>query len=555
MLIRQTRGLPGANSSVRREIYFQPYSGKTIRTISIKRLDVFGETIDPGEESHESYFLERLGNRLHVKTREKIILNNLFISEGDTLDPEILADNERFLRDLVQIEDARIYVLEDAYREEFVDIVVMSRDYWSKGVNLEFKEVDAGVIEFYDRNIAGTGRDVQINLHYDASKGEGMGFEGMFNATNIYGTFIDGDVRYMNVFEDRLFRLNLGRNFYTPNVKYAGGASFTYVNRLDNFIYPDTVIYGANLRYNSHDYWLARSFPLPGRGKDYTRSGIAVSGRVLSNRFFNRPPVSDNLFYRYHNKNLYLAGFAWTRQNFYRSRFVYRLGQYEDIPTGSILEMVTGFEDNQFFPRLYLGGRIATGFVGEKAGFIFSNITLSSFFNAGVYEQSLFSIENKWFSPLLQFGKYNLRQFFEMRYSIGVNRFEEEYLSLSGQYGIRGLRSAHMQERQKLVFNMESVFFSPENILGFRFAWSLFTDFGWIGPETNSVFKGDFYAGIGLGLKVRSELMVFPSLVLRLAFYPIIPENARFDWIYLESDRARQPDVFRLQKPDIYIFR
>ncbi len=555
MLLRQPRELPGGSHSAHRENYFQSFSGKTIRNITIKRLDVFGERIDLEEELTETHFLERIGNRLHIKTSEITIARNLFFQEGDTINHEILSDNERILRGLTNIEDARFYILEDAFIEDVVDIVIMTRDYWSKGFNLQMNEVDAGRIELYDRNIAGRGRELQMNLHFDAGREQELGIEALFNAANIYGTFIDGYINYMNVFGDRLFRVSFDRSFYTPNIKYAGGASFTHVNRKGNFNYPDTVYLNVILRYNSHDYWLARSFPMRKKGKDYLRSGIAISGRLLSNRFFERPPVADNLFYRYHSRNLYLAGVAWTRQRFYRSRFIYRLGQYEDIPTGSIMEAVAGYEDNQFFSRTYLGGRIATGFVSDKTGFLFSSISLGSFINKGVYEQSLLSIQNRWFSPLTPLGKNNFRQFIEIRYVIGANRFEEEYISLSGPGGIRGLRSPEMEERQKLVFNLESVFFSPASILGFRFAWSVFSDFGWIGPETKSVFKGNIYSGIGLGLMIRSELMVFPSLILRLAYFPIIPEGARFDWIFLESDRARQPDVFRLQKPEIYIFR
>lgn len=555
LVVRTSSSFPVEESDVQRAASFKRFEGKTIRKITIRRLDVFGESIEVGEETKENMLLERIANKLHVKTTSTIIERNLFFEEGDKIDPENLADNERLLRGLSHIEDARIYVLEDVFQPEFVDVIVMTRDYWSKGINFELSEINAGKAEFYDRNFAGLGRELQFNLHFDGSKEGAYGYEGIIDAANLYGTFIDGNLQYANIFNDKLFRVSLDRSFYTPNIRYAGGASFSVVSRIDNFRYPDTTYFDSPLRYNSQDYWIARSFPLKHRGADYTRSGIAISGRVQSHIFYDRPPIADNLSYLYHNKNLWLFGFAWTRQNFYRSRYIYKLGQNEDIPTGSIAEFIGGYEDNQFYGRWYMGSRIATGFVLKEAGFLFSSISLGSFLRKSSYEQSVFSIDNKWFSPLVKSGKFNFRQFVQMRYVIGANRFEDEDVSISDRYGIRGLRSTEMEGRQKLVMNLESVFYSPSNVLGFRFAYFAFTDFGWIGPETTQVFKGDFYGGIGIGLKVRSELMVFPALVLRLAYYPVIPDEASFQRIFLESDRARQPDVFRLQEPDIFRFR
>ena len=555
LIIQRRVGLFEDLSDQPREAAFEPYAGKTIKSITIQKLDVFGTNIEVDEDYVESPFLERIGNRLHFKTNTKIIERNLLFEEGEKLDPETLADNERLLRNLLQIEDARIYVYEDIFQPGMVDLVVMTRDYWSKGFNIEMQEVDQGIMEFYDRNVFGLGREAQFNLHFNNSESPSFGYEGVFRAVNLYGTFIDGRIHAYSIFDDKLFQISFSRSFYTPNIRYAGGASFSAISIIDNFRYPDTIYYNSPLRYNSHDYWIGRSFPIKKKTANYVRSGIGISARLLSNTFYERPPINENLFYPFHNKNLWLFGLAYTRQNFYRSRYVYGLGQNEDIPTGSIAEFITGFDDNQFFRRYYVGSRFATGFMIKKTAFFFSDISLGSFLNDGNYEQAVFSIQNKFFSPLMRSGKYSRRHFVEMRYALGANRFEEEYLSLSERYGIRGLRSPEMTGLQKLVFNLESVFFSPANILGFRFAYFGFADLGWIGSEKTSVFNTGFYTGFGAGLKVRSELMVFPAVVIRLAFYPVIPADARFDYIYLGTEKSRQPDVFRLQKPDLFRFR
>ncbi len=57
-------------------------SGKKIRKIEFKRLDVFGTNINnPGVSNTNK--IEDLLNKTHIYTNEKIIKKNLIFSEGD----------------------------------------------------------------------------------------------------------------------------------------------------------------------------------------------------------------------------------------------------------------------------------------------------------------------------------------------------------------------------------------------------------------------------------------------------------------------------------------
>ena len=94
--------------NVRSEVYFLPYQGKIIRRIIIKRYGfdkIFSDT-----STRLSYLGTKILNSLHTNTREEVIRNNLFIKEKTSINAYKLADNERYLRSLEFMQDARIII-------------------------------------------------------------------------------------------------------------------------------------------------------------------------------------------------------------------------------------------------------------------------------------------------------------------------------------------------------------------------------------------------------------------------------------------------------------
>ena len=89
---------------------FLPYKGMIISRIRLKQVDVLaGSIMDTSITATDQF--SKLLNSIHVKTRKRIIYNNLLFHRGDSLDAYVLADNERILRSLPFIEDARILVV------------------------------------------------------------------------------------------------------------------------------------------------------------------------------------------------------------------------------------------------------------------------------------------------------------------------------------------------------------------------------------------------------------------------------------------------------------
>ena len=107
------------------------YGGKQIRYIYYNQLKVFGTTIE--DTSVVQSKLIRFANRLHYDTRTWMIKQSLFFREGDTVNAYKLVDNERYLRRLPFIQDARIYVINSYDPSDSIDIVVLTKDVFEYG--------------------------------------------------------------------------------------------------------------------------------------------------------------------------------------------------------------------------------------------------------------------------------------------------------------------------------------------------------------------------------------------------------------------------------------
>jgi hypothetical protein len=69
------------------------------------------------------------------------------------------------------------------------------------------------------------------------------------------------------------------------------------------------------------------------------------------------------------------------------------------------------------------------------------------------------------------------------------------------------------------------VYFQKRDFYRFNLAFFSFADIGIMNTENTSVFKGHYYSGLGIGLRLHNESLVLKTLQVRLAFYPNHPKD------------------------------
>lgn len=524
---------------------FIQHEGKIIRDVRILELDPF-ESMIPDTSIIDTSWINKTLNKIHIKTKEKYIRNNLIIKKGDKVNPYVLADNERIIRNLPYIEDAKIILI--PVSDETVDILLITKDKFSLGLDLQFTDVNSGILEIYDKNIIGIGHELKTNLFFNYDEDPSWGYEGVYKIDNIRGSFIKGIINYKNAFNTESYGINLSRKFFTPNTKYAGGINIINTSTFEDL---DTMSYPTPFRYGYQDYWLGRSFML-----NYaSRLRLIISGRFLFNNIYERPEIDEYSYYDLHNFQLYLGSIAFSRQKYYKSNLIYNYGTTEDIPYGFLLEFTGGYENNEFYNRYYTGVEFSHGNFYKNLGYFHTKIGFAGFLSEQQYRQGLFHLKSSYFTNLLPFNNFHVRQFINIDYNIGIRRFEDEYINISNENGIRGLSSDSLKGTHRLTMSLETVAFSPFYVYGFRFAFYGFADFGFIGSNRYNIFKNDLYSAIGVGLRIRNERLVFKTFQIRLAFYPRLPVDYSKQFIYLSGEKLFDPRDFDVDTPGILEFR
>ena len=233
---------------------YKDYSGKKIRKIIIRRLNVFGADIR-NPTSGEPSRIEKLLNKTHFNTNENIIRKNLLFSEGDRISPLALSDNERLIRQLPYIDDARIVVLPVSDTE--ADIVVFTKDIYSLGVSYDYGGLKKGSLSIFDKNIIGTGHELGLDIPFNSALPESPGIGAHYTITNIAKSFINLHGYFLHGLGEKTYGFDMSRKLISSTTKYAGGISVRMMFTSEDL---DTLSIPAPLKYNLQDYWLERSF-------------------------------------------------------------------------------------------------------------------------------------------------------------------------------------------------------------------------------------------------------------------------------------------------------
>lgn len=113
----------------RSELPYKPFEGKIIRHIYFKDLNFESSFSDTS--SRIISFAAKLAEKVHTYTKESVLRNNLFIKENTPLNSFKTADNERYLRSLDFIQDARIIIKDISLTDDSVDLLVITKDLFN----------------------------------------------------------------------------------------------------------------------------------------------------------------------------------------------------------------------------------------------------------------------------------------------------------------------------------------------------------------------------------------------------------------------------------------
>ena len=532
---------------------YESFKGKVIRNIRVRQLDVFNEASRDTSFDATTWY-EDIGSWIHVPTHRSIIRENILFKAGDRLDPNLLKDNGRILRNLQYIKDARFLVQPVEGATDSVDVIVFTQDLWSKGFDVNLGSISSGEVQLFDNNFFGMGHKFQANLIFDYFKTSNPGIETAYKLNNIRGTFIDGRFYFMNAFETNRFGFEVSRDFYSYKTKMVGGMKVFRTKTKKNIIQQDTTFSQARLNYINHDFWYGYAFGLnTGNGFFGNRNRLVLSARYRDDRFFDHPEITERYNYRFHDNQLILGNISYSRENFYKSALIYGFGRTEDIPVGDLIGYTFGWEHDQFFRRFYSGITLKHGEFLRNFGYLSAGLEAGGFLYDDRLEQAALHLETQYISKLFDINDLKVRQFFNVEYTHGYRRFPEESLSFNRIDDIRGFRNGNLYGNEKLVLKSETVGFTNLYYYGFRLALYGFLDIGFLGSEKKFILSHPMKSGFGLGVRLRNENFVFNTFQIRLGFYPTLASEEQF-LFNLSGEKNLSPTRYTPQPPHVVEF-
>ena len=550
------------------ENQFLQYKGKVIRSIQLIRIGFECSIYDTCDSKNN--FGIRMANTFHRRSREKVISHDLFFKEGSVFYPYLVADNERYLRDLPYIQDARIVVAFAEGSTDSVDVAVLTKDIFSLGAKVKIATRTRGRLELQDENLGGSATRIFLSGLYEEGRSPDKGFNAELTKRNIGGSFIDwttGFTSFAPSFssgrrEETNFFTRLEKPLVTPYIPSTGSIEGGYYSTRNAYVSDS--LYKSDFRYyySNIDGWLGYS--LDSKRSLYANREVRVHKfievRGFNQHFFEMPnKFKDSFDYRFTSTTGALVSINIFKQSFYKTNFIYGFGRNEDVPEGFSAVLTTGYaikENSGYF----LKGNIKRPYSGldfnltnfKHEGF-YSNYTfkIGGFFYRHRFEDMdlLFNVEH--FTRLKKLGStWYQRTFITTGISAQVNPVFNTPLFINSNYGLPYFVPDNINSDLRTTMKLESVFYNTAKVLGFRLAPFIFSDLSLLKPSKANLNKTDLYTAVGGGIRTRNENLVFGTIELKGYYFPRtnadmkgwkveVSSNIRFKYI---SSFIRRPD-------------
>ena len=539
---------------------FLPYQGKGIRYILIKEFGFDKTVTDTAKEI--SYFGKEFIKHLHRITREKTIRNNLFIKEKTALNANVVADNERHLRSLDYIHDARIFVSTIENEPDSIDLIVVTKDFLSITFELNHATSNRFKARMGDANIMGTAQNVQFTTLLENNRDPHFGYAILYKKNSIANTFINATVGYSSINSDlhdgtndeHTWLVAIERPLVSQYLHFAGALNLTHKQTYNNYVKPDTLFY--HYRYDTYDAWLG--YNLGVRKFLFLKSILNrqfVSIRYFRNRF-NKVPyqVKEGFSFKFNDREAILAQFTFFRQNFYKTNYVFGFGITEDVPYGYNIALTTGWYKQLNIKRFYTGVDANLYDVTDRGYVRQYFFRAGTFLNRSQVQDAAVLTGASIFSRVFSYKNLKIRQYLRFSYTKQFNRMGLEPLGINNVFGLQYISFDSASGDQRFSMHTEMFFFLKYKALGYKFATFATADIALITPKQNNAEKSGFYFGLGGGLRARNENILFGTIELRFMYFPrkslqhdafklTINTNLRFRY---NNSYVNAPDIIQL---------
>jgi hypothetical protein len=539
-------GSPVVQSGVQSTSLLNQFSGKRIASIRFKRLHPFGTSLKD-TTLQATKWIEIAGNTLHMNTAKSKLRMQLLFNVGEKVNPQLMAENEKLMRDLNYLEDVSFRLEPAENSQTDVNVIVIVKDKFEYAANLNISSNKSDV-EIINENMFGLGHRFNVGMAQRNRYLPEMGLYLSYHVNNIFGKFINATIGFSDTYMKKNWNFLVEKNFLTTRDENAGGLSFDHVSKLYFITENHPIELDTAVSFQLADIWYAHAFP----GSRNTLNKTTLSFRYFHQDFNHRKdyPFETSEFSRDHD--FFLTGLSFSRRNLYKNNLVYGYGVTEDIPYGHNFSITAGIDKSQFGIWPYWGLSINKAFVAKGGSYFSGRFSVDGFLLDKTVRQGTVLLSGQFFSKKFYAFGDPLREFIKIEFLDGINRLREEHLTIDGRFGIRDFYTNDLKGNCRLNINLETVRYLKWNVYGFRFTNYLFTDFAFLSDKAKTIFSDNFYAGVGTGLRIYNQSLVFKIIDVRLSWFPVVPpEGISHFGTNLQGLTKSRFDDFLGKKPEL----
>ena len=540
------------------------YNGKQINAIIIEQHN-FSTNINLPQINQRDYFTN-IANRIHKSSNDNVIRKNLFFKSNDLLHPTIIAYNEKWLRDLTFIQDARITAIPLKYDTNKVDLFIITKDIFPIGGNINIKNKNAFDASINDENLFGTGNALKLNHNFDHTRIPQPAFGFDLRIRNILGSFINlnaGINDYTNNIiegsKSAMHKYILGElPFLHPLSSWSGGFEIIEFKNTNPFpkIWSDSLFNNQlNYHYDTKDFWLGYQLFFKTKLNKINRRHI-IQLRHLENNFNIRPiNFLAQLDKNYQNINANFLSITVFNQQIIRTKYLYGFGRNEDLPIGQSLSLTLGkyFRDNNKIS--YAGFKFEKYTLRSSGNYLHLNANIGSSFSEKQYQDFRFLTNIEAIGKLKYFDNgLPYRHIFNMSVAQTLKNKFNEALLIYSNYGIPQLNKEQIKGGTRVSANWELVLYNAKTIYNFKSSPFIFADITYMRAIDEARKNGGIFTAVGTGTRIRNENLIFGTIELKCFYLPrtdlqlspwnfSIITNVRFKY---NSSIIRKPDFVEI---------
>jgi outer membrane protein assembly factor BamA len=498
--------LPGATARVTREASRRPAdlpsdaelaaAGARIGEIRIRPLDIFDTSI-PEEDTA----LFRLANKLHIRTRESVIADQLLFESGQPYDGRLLQESARLLRDTRYLYDARIEPV--ALRDGVVDVEVVTNDVWTLNPGVSFGRKggkNTSGFELEELNLLGLGTQIGVSRNQDIDRTSTL-FK--YRDRQLGRSWWSLALDYADNSDGKRKGIVLDRDFYALDTRWAAGSAFLDDERIDSRYDRGEVVDEYRVRQKAATVYGGWSRGLVGGEVLRWRAGYTYDDRqfdgVPGSKLPSDVPPDRKLAYPW-------VSAEWIQDDFRETRNRDQIERTEDFAygwraRGRIGYASTGFGSDR--DAVVFDGRVSRGFSWGRNNSLLMEASFDGRHEDGQFRDLLLEAEARYYR------RHSERRlsFASLTVAVGHELDADRQVLLGGDNGLRGYPLRYQGGEGRWLLTLEQRFYS--NWYPFRLVnvgGAVFADVGAaFGANPYGSEVRDTLADVGFGLRLGNS--------------------------------------------------